>query len=476
MPTPEDDFDAGLQAWESGDAAAAADAWESARAGFDDARDVADCDMNLGVAYRVLERYEEAEAAHLRARDYFEPHGSPDEIARCEQNLGVVYEATWRFAEAEAAHLRARGGFAATPSPRGVADCDKNLGIVRLRTGRHEEAEAATLQAKAWYSAHELSGEVADCDLNLGSIHRAAGRYPDAEEAYQRARDYYVVHGPTTAVADCDGNLGVVYRAMGRLAEAESAHLAALALVDAPGPSRRKADAERNLGAVYRAMGRFDAAEGAHRRARAQYTALGLHRAVAGCDHNLALILEERARQAGPAGQRADLLREALTLALPVAVLHDAYRFRLPSRRQREAWGRKVAGPSLRLALELARAVGDARLVAELILHARTAGSYALGGGGVADPFLDVALTAEASPYPGDATGPAARTASGSAAGLVGAEGYRLDPTPYLRTPHDTVALAEYVRMAEERYPTGEPLRRPVIVEPPGVTHGVDTE
>jgi len=435
----------------------------------------------LGTALLQGGQHVEAETAYLAARNYYEAANLPEDVAACNANLGIVYRLMGKYAQAETAHLSARTYFEAESLSKEIAGCDQNLGNVYQATGKYAQAETAYSSARTYFEKANLSGNVADCDVNLGVLYRLTGRYTQAEIANLAARTYFDAAGRPDKVAACDQNLGVVYELTGRFPQAEVAYLGARTYYEAARLPEDVATCDANLGVVYKLTGRYAQAETVYLAARAYFEAANLPEYVATCDRNLAGLLWQRAGESVDEARREDLLRQALALAVPVAIFVDAYRFQLPSRVQREAWGLNVAATSFALALELAREVGDATLIAELILDARTAGTHTLTGvstedddGKDGDRFLPVVLLAASSENGsgntpefggGDLDGDA-WVASSAAMRTIGADGYRLAPTPYIRTMRSTIALEEHIRVAQQRYSPATPLRRPIIIEP----------
>jgi len=153
----------------------------------------------------------------------------------------------------------------------------------------------------------------------------------------------------------------------------------------------------------------------------------------------------------------------------------DAVRFTLADTAARRDWTLNIAQPFMRLAFDLATETGNSELLADLITAARTTGIFThtttgeparrvdpayYGPVPLVNPFgtqivgLRSSGRPEASggtPHAEEPPGPATSLA-GEPARLLGAEGFRLSPSPFTRTTKGTLPLARYIEAACARY------------------------
>ncbi len=161
---------------------------------------------NLGVAFRKLNRLDEAEACYKKALAL-----KPDYVA-AHYNLGMVFYDRGRLDEAEACYKKALA-----LKPDYVA-AHYNLGMVFYDRGRLDEAEACYQKALA------LKPDSAEIVNNLGTVFQQRSHFDEAATCYQKALmlkpDYVSAHY----------NLGTMLQKIGRLDHAEACYQKALAL------------------------------------------------------------------------------------------------------------------------------------------------------------------------------------------------------------------------------------------------------
>jgi tetratricopeptide (TPR) repeat protein len=226
---------------------------------------------NRGLALQLLERFEEAAAAHAEAVR-LEPA-----FAEAHNNRGTALQKLNRLAEAEAAYREALRLRPASVQAR------VNLGNVRLEQGASGEA------ASHYRAALAIDGSLADVRFTLGVALERSGLLREAEAEYAQ------VLRLQPSAADAHERLGVLAEAAGRLDEAtthyeawarldpgsSTAHLAlgnaryragdfagaASAYDAAVGLSPDSADARNNYGAALERLGRLDDAAAQYREA-----------------------------------------------------------------------------------------------------------------------------------------------------------------------------------------------------------------
>jgi tetratricopeptide (TPR) repeat protein len=217
--------------------------------------------LNLGTAYALEGRHEEAAAAYRRSLEIRPEH------ADARVSLGNELDALGRRAEATALYeqaLRLDGESWAA---------NYNLAIIFQEDGRLEEAKrlyeyAVTLDAESWLTWN-----------NLGTTYRDLGETEAAIGAYGRALDANPRYAPAWI------NLGDTFRRTGRPADAEGAYL-------------RAAEADPSLARPHYSLAILYAARGDLILARARLLrALEIEPDLAIARRSLAMV-EERLRKA----------------------------------------------------------------------------------------------------------------------------------------------------------------------------------
>lgn len=155
--------------------------------------------------------------------------------------------------------------------------------------------------------------------------------------------------------------------------------------------------------------------------------------------------------------------RDALTVGLPAVLALDAVRFTLPDAQRRGRWAATVA-EGFDTAFRAAAGCGDATVLAELLEVVRgnavpLPDAKAAGRGGDEITESLGALLAPPAPSAGADGPPGALTGAELLAG--GESSTVLGLPPYVRTPWDTVALAEPLQRARRYH---DPVRADVVV------------
>ncbi len=127
---------------------------EAASAFFkEDKRRLAGLFNNVGVAYELLGRYEEALEAYERKRALTIEMGDTIQQARAELNIGYLLTQLNAFPEAEQALKNARNTFEEAEMWNDLVRAEFDLGVLYARWGRHREASRAFQRA---YRAAEV--------------------------------------------------------------------------------------------------------------------------------------------------------------------------------------------------------------------------------------------------------------------------------------------------------------------------------
>ncbi|MEM9454812.1 MAG: serine/threonine-protein kinase [Myxococcota bacterium] len=232
---------------------------------------VAETLSDLGTAYILTGQHEEARATLERALAIREQAlGSKHPgVADSLNKLGVIYRNLGEYGEAEAMHRRAlviQEQALGSKHPS-VADSLNNLGNAHINRGDHAEAKA--MHERALAIRKEALGpkhpKVADSLNNLGNAHINRGNHAEAKAMYERALAIQEeVLGPKhPSVADSLNNLGFVYYSLGAHEDAKRMYEHALSIrEEALGPTHPSvADSLNNLGNIYTKQGEYEEAE-----------------------------------------------------------------------------------------------------------------------------------------------------------------------------------------------------------------------
>jgi len=258
-------------------------------------------DLLKGLAglYLSGNRYVEAEAPLLRAREILEPLAAEhaDEIeyqvdlADCYNNLGALWDDTGHLDQAEEAHgnsLKIRQRLASehpavAPFRNQLAASHNNLALVYQNSKRPDRAEAEYQEALALWNgllhddpgATEYRRAVGICHENLGWLYQThLGQLAKAEAAFREAREvreklareHPSFPGYQADLADTYRGLGLVYERLGRPDESEGFALKALEIMerspsDVPKYRFDLANTYQHLAWHYSSTGKKDKAE-----------------------------------------------------------------------------------------------------------------------------------------------------------------------------------------------------------------------
>jgi tetratricopeptide (TPR) repeat protein len=231
----------------------------------------------LGTAQRARGRYREAERTFTRALDRASAGFGPAsiEVAELHNDLGMTFKYVGRFGDAEAAYGRARAILEGLPDvdPEDLAALFHNLGGLAHARGDFETAEP--LARRAVEIRSRSLGPRAPATLLDRSAHAAIvaglGRSDEAEASIRELLgDLELTLGPDhPEVAVAVNNLAALVQARGALAEAETLYRRVIAIKEAAfgDDSPTLALPLNNLATVLRAKGAGAAAAGLYERA-----------------------------------------------------------------------------------------------------------------------------------------------------------------------------------------------------------------
>jgi tetratricopeptide (TPR) repeat protein len=144
-------------------------------------RGLAQAHQNLGITYRELDFYHDADHHFLQAIRYAAVDGSTDEIARAEQERALLIYLSRRDAPLARAWVeRALRRFDALREPGGAADALRVLGMIELGSG--DLSAAAALLEQAYTRAREVQLPLVEAE-SLEALAVVAERRDDTERA-----------------------------------------------------------------------------------------------------------------------------------------------------------------------------------------------------------------------------------------------------------------------------------------------------
>ncbi|MFX1353160.1 MAG: tetratricopeptide repeat protein [Promethearchaeota archaeon] len=253
--------------------------------------DKAYIDLTLGLLFRDLRRFKEAETMFFNSLNVYKklaeqnPEDYLPEVALTQNNLGALYYDLKRFKEAETMYLDAlklRKELAEKNPDTYLSDfalTQNNLGALYNDLKRFEEAETMFLDAlKLRKKLAEQTPEAYLPDLaitqnSLGTLYTYLKRFEQAETMYLDALKLGMKlaeqnpDGYLPDVAMTKNNLGALYTYLNRFEEAETMYLDTLSLrvkLAEQNPETylpAVALAQNNLGTLYVNLRRFEEAE-----------------------------------------------------------------------------------------------------------------------------------------------------------------------------------------------------------------------
>ncbi len=361
-----------------------------------------------------------------------------------------------RLGEAEALIESLRSSFAGKGLDALVAAADYELGLLLRRRGRHgAKARDLFLRSARAYrrlgdGVNEIRGHLQAAQSSVG-----LGRIEEALETYRSIRRSLADDRLQEQAAECDIRSGELLIRLGRLGEARRDLEDAAHAYRRLGSARGVADCEAQMAELDGVSGDHALAEERFARAFAAYRALGMLTEAAKCEVRRAGMWAEAARRRdGAAALR--LRHRAADIAIPAALALDAGRYELDRTAERDSWATNVARDVRESAFRFAHDTGDDRLLADIVLDARSVGTYAMGAPGTSSivPDLDAGRRED--------DGTIAFTASGVWR-LLGQESIRLGLSPLTVTPGGHYALRTGIASAKSRF--GKGVRSDVAIE-----------
>lgn len=370
--------------------------------------------------------------------------------------LGRLHEAE------ESAH---RAITAATSfAPQLAAHAYAGLAAIAQRTGG-EFAEGYLQLAAA---LHGPGADVTSRQLVIENLARAAlqeDRDDEAADLFTQAESMAREAGLAARAAACRMGIAAIELHRGRAGRAVKMLHGLVGELEGIGAGRELGEALGFLGDAQSVLGRHSEAHESYSRAR------DLARSVhdrCRIDLRRATAFAEWADETSDAAQRIDLLRTALTIAVPVHLATEALRDGFPMGAARERWAHLITAPSRALAFRLTMTMGEAQLLHDLIESAAASATLqsdsAIATTPVVPLFGALAGTVEPPlPVPDDDTGELPAAAAGLARESEGEPQLRFALPPRVQPyPGAPAALAVWIDRAESVY--GITIRSPQTV------------
>lgn len=146
--------------------------------------------INKGVFWTEFGQYESAHEQLERARGTATVAELHDLVAACDTNLGHLHRLVGRWDHAEAAFIRARDYYENRDQER-FATSWMNMGTVLGTRGRHRDALDAYRKGLKVFDSLQLPERIAACQMNLGVEHAALEQLTEAREHFRRAQDFF---------------------------------------------------------------------------------------------------------------------------------------------------------------------------------------------------------------------------------------------------------------------------------------------
>lgn len=276
---------------------------------------------------------------------------------------------TGRLQEAEDEAKRGLA-IAVTVGPELSGHAYANLGVIAQRTG--DDAAAREYLQLAQH-AQQLGGDATGRQLAVENLAREAmqaGRHREAEEGFRKAAELAGRIGLKTRLAASRTGLAAVQLQAGRAGAAAKTLRVLLTDLGQDAAVHERLEAQAFLGDAESARHRYPAADEAYR------AALDLTRSAseqARVNLRRAEMHAEWAAMSFTPRSRMQRLEKARDLAIPVLLVTEALRDGFAPGGTRERWSLQVAAPARELAFRLARTLGDAALLFELVENAAAA-------------------------------------------------------------------------------------------------------
>ncbi|WP_249644473.1 tetratricopeptide repeat protein [Nocardia sputi] len=409
--------------------------------------------VNMSQALQHLGELHQAQAALEQARALLADNTDADlGVLRVACSLSLTAVALHRQNWAYAAELATESLEAARRfAPQLAGHPLMNLAATYFETGRHDLAVDFARQALAAFESAGDRNAVAETEQNLATMLVRLERYDEAQAPLRSSQRYFEQAGLAHRAGIGLKTIGFLAEGRGELTDARDLYARSLAYFIESGAVLDAADLRiRSATAAFK-TGRVGECEQLLAEAFAIYAERGLGLHCAQLDFWHATLLEGAIEAAE--APTAQLLTQAVGIAVPAALAIDAVRYTLPNGTQREQWKRRIADPAMRLAFRFAYLSGNGLLVADLIETQSAGTALALDR---AERVTPARLPLELPDPPEDFTdhpGSAALQLGAALAEVAAEVGLPVAPPPRLALAAEgRIALEPFIAAAEQRY------------------------
>ncbi len=214
----------------------------------------------LGIAYRILDRRDEALKNFQDSLAIKREIGDREGMAASLSEIAYIQELSGDPDAARRSYLEAIDLRREVGDDAGVGRLLMNIGDLERLQGNEEQALQYVRDALRLMMESGDQVNQARALHNLGTIYDQRGEYSEALVYYQRALELRREIGNPYDTAETLHNLAVTYTALGRLQNAEDHYLQALALWRDAGDEVGAAIESEGLAEVFAARGRYAAA------------------------------------------------------------------------------------------------------------------------------------------------------------------------------------------------------------------------
>jgi tetratricopeptide (TPR) repeat protein len=234
---------------------------------LDNAEQQAAVDHAMGVAYKLMNRPNDALRLYREALDIRTRLGEKRGIAVSLNEMAQVLESLGQADEARASYQKALAVRREIGDRRGIGDTLIDLGNFFSDRGQYDEALALFKESlQIQHDVGEPTGE-ALCLHNIGNVYLSKGQFDDALTYFERAlrlRETLKVPGD---IADTVHNLAETSSRLGQFEQALQQYLRALELRRSTDDKRGAAIESNGLAVVFEYQGRYGAALAAQKEA-----------------------------------------------------------------------------------------------------------------------------------------------------------------------------------------------------------------
>ncbi len=152
---------------------------------IDDQVGIATVYNNLGIAYKIQSKWDQAIRSLTKAKEIGEKIGLTRRLARTLNNLGIVYTKKREFDEAISHLRRARRLAQGLGDYATLVSVLNSMGRALIESGRYRQAEKYLLEARVLAEKHHFARSQALADEFLGDLMLRLDRFDEARENYE---------------------------------------------------------------------------------------------------------------------------------------------------------------------------------------------------------------------------------------------------------------------------------------------------